>query len=538
MMQNGQHRRSRHLNEQQSINQSAGKQTGLPTMSTKERTMKISKLIQTAAFAATALLAQIPLPARALDAWQTVNDWKGLSGYGCGSLALQTDASGTLLLDAGADAFGNSNLGTPKAIVRGSADQGANWTILDSFYDPSFQWAAYRSIACDAANRLYGAGLLMSQQPTTKERWFIRESADGANWAYTDILDATPPSTIANCAAIRVAPSGDVYAAGICSGNWTVRKKAVGGSSYTTVDSLPASSGDQAAEGMAFHSTAGVFVVGKTTVNGIYQWLVRRSLSGQSGTWSTVDTFVRDQNWTKSQALCVAVDGAGQIYVAGEATYQNRTTVTDYWLVRRSADGGNTWTTVDQWTSGSLHRPWAMTMTTDTPAKILVCGYVDTANGRHWIVRKGTPGTSTVSWITSDDFQFGGLDSRSTGIAVDAWSNVYVTGGGPDNWMTRKLAPGPQLEPPTVTVTAPLDGATVARNANLTVTAAASDTDGHVVSVQFYVNGQLCSTDTTAPYSCVFKTAPQRGVNYTIYAIATDDSGLTTQSASVTVTTK
>ncbi len=97
---------------------------------------------------------------------------------------------------------------------------------------------------------------------------------------------------------------------------------------------------------------------------------------------------------------------------------------------------------------------------------------------------------------------------------------------------------GPQLQAPTVAVTYPLNGSTVTRNAKLTVTANASDTDGYVASVKFYVNGQLLSTDTAAPFSCAFKTAPQKGVGYAIYAVATDNSGFTTQSASVAVTTK
>jgi subtilisin family serine protease len=98
---------------------------------------------------------------------------------------------------------------------------------------------------------------------------------------------------------------------------------------------------------------------------------------------------------------------------------------------------------------------------------------------------------------------------------------------------------GPQLQPPTVILTSPLNGATVTRNANLTVTANASDTDGYVASVKFYVNGQLLSTDTTLPsFTCSFKTAPQKRVGYTIYAVATDNSGLTAQTPTVAVTTK
>jgi hypothetical protein len=319
--------------------------------------MKDCKLIHTAAVLAAAVLsAQIPFSAQAFDAWKTVNDFQGVPGMSAGSTALQTDASRMLLLDVGS-AYMDTTSGIRPAIARGSADGGNTWTILNQFSDPNWQWACYRSLACDANNDLYVGGFLMNYNPTI-ETWLIRESLDGGTtWSTTDLLPGTPSVPIANCAVIGVAPSGDVYAGGKWAGNWTVRKKGMGQTFYSTVDSLPANSGsDQAVEGIAFHPSAGVFVVGKTLVGSYYRWLVRRSADAGSS-WSTVDQFVRDQNWTESQALCAGVGSSGLIYVAGKAVYQKGATRTDYWLVRMSADGGNTWSTVDQFNYGGTHIP-------------------------------------------------------------------------------------------------------------------------------------------------------------------------------------
>ena len=59
--------------------------------------------------------------------------------------------------------------------------------------------------------------------------------------------------------------------------------------------------------------------------------------------------------------------------------------------------------------------------------------------------------------------------------------------------------------PPTVSITNPTNGAIVARKTTITITATASDNVG-VTRVDFLVNGALQCSDTTAPYSCNWKT--------------------------------
>jgi len=88
--------------------------------------------------------------------------------------------------------------------------------------------------------------------------------------------------------------------------------------------------------------------------------------------------------------------------------------------------------------------------------------------------------------------------------------------------------------PPSVSITSPTDGATLATPGNITITATASDTDGTVASVAFYANGSLISTATTSPYSATWSNAPAG--SYTLTAIATDDQGATTTSTAVHVT--
>jgi hypothetical protein len=87
---------------------------------------------------------------------------------------------------------------------------------------------------------------------------------------------------------------------------------------------------------------------------------------------------------------------------------------------------------------------------------------------------------------------------------------------------------------PTVTLTAPSNGATVRVGAGTNLTANASDADGTIASVQFFANGlAIGSADTTAPYSTTW-TPGAEGI-YRITATAVDNSGAATVSSQITV---
>ncbi|MEI8356338.1 MAG: Ig-like domain-containing protein, partial [Deltaproteobacteria bacterium] len=86
---------------------------------------------------------------------------------------------------------------------------------------------------------------------------------------------------------------------------------------------------------------------------------------------------------------------------------------------------------------------------------------------------------------------------------------------------------------PTVSINSPLNGATV--SGTTSVSATASDNVG-VTKVEFYVNGALQSSSTSAPYSFSWNTAAAANGAYTLSAKAYDAAGNSGNSASVTVT--
>jgi hypothetical protein len=92
---------------------------------------------------------------------------------------------------------------------------------------------------------------------------------------------------------------------------------------------------------------------------------------------------------------------------------------------------------------------------------------------------------------------------------------------------------GSNNSPPTISLTAPANGATYPAPANITATATANDIDGTVSKVDFYAGTSLIGTDATAPYSVQWSSVNAGA--YAITAIATDNSGSSTASSAANV---
>jgi len=90
--------------------------------------------------------------------------------------------------------------------------------------------------------------------------------------------------------------------------------------------------------------------------------------------------------------------------------------------------------------------------------------------------------------------------------------------------------------PPVVVLTAPVAGATIYANQTLTMTALATDADGSIAKVEFYVGPTKIGEDATFPYSTTLVEGLSPG-SYSLRARATDNGGLSTFSEAVTVAT-
>jgi len=95
-----------------------------------------------------------------------------------------------------------------------------------------------------------------------------------------------------------------------------------------------------------------------------------------------------------------------------------------------------------------------------------------------------------------------------------------------------ELLPDLAARPPLVALTAPANNAGLFGPTNVTLTAVARDVDDSVESVGFYLDGRLTASSAAEPYSLVLSN--QLG-NHTIFAVATDSTGLSATSAPINI---
>jgi hypothetical protein len=183
-----------------------------------------------------------------------------------------------------------------------------------------------------------------------------------------------------------------------------------------------------------------------------------------------------------------------------------------------------------------------------------------------------TPSSSTISWTTNEasdsQVEYGTTTSygkvttlNSTAVTAhtaslsglsaqttydyhvkskDAAGNLAVSS---NYTFTTPPLPNatPDIVPPQVAITSPLNGAKVSENHNFSIKARA--TDNVLVSrVEFYVNGVLKGTGTVPGryniFKYVWKVPPPAGVTYSLKAIAYDASNNVSSSGVISVTSK
>ena len=150
-------------------------------------------------------------------------------------------------------------------------------------------------------------------------------------------------------------------------------------------------------------------------------------------------------------------------------------------------------------------------------------------NGTGWAMVPG--GSVTGNNLVWRQFTFPAVTTDRIRVVVNAalagYSRIieieaYSTSGGTGN------------NPPTVTLTSPINGATYTAPATIDLTAIASDPDGTISKVEFYNGATLLAIATTAPYT--FSWVNVAAGTYTVSAKAFDNLNVVTTSTAVTVT--
>jgi hypothetical protein len=359
--------------------------------------------------------------------FQTVDDFQYVAGQTADSFGLTVAPSGVVY----ACGFGSDGINATHGLVMASTDGGSTWSApIDDFYFPGWGTRDDGGIVADPVGNLYVAGRYYSSGPSYR---FVRRSTDGgATWSTVDAVAISGGYASPLAAGGLTADSaGNVYVTEPISGTWTVRK-GTGGTSFSTVDSFQPSASQ--AEAVFAHPTAGVFAVGYSTVvskrTSSQAWTVRRSSDG-GASWSTVDTY-QATSGSAAAAYGAGADAQGNIYVVGRAFVPNKSSSIGHWQVRKSTNGGSSWITVDDYQLFTSGNQVALGFAADSNGNLFVAGWSSAGTGTgpyYWIVRESAGGTGP--WTTVDN-----ISGMAHAIAPDNAGHLFV--GGESPWLVRR----------------------------------------------------------------------------------------------------
>jgi xyloglucan-specific exo-beta-1,4-glucanase len=194
----------------------------------------------------------------------------------------------------------------------------------------------------------------------------------------------------------------------------------------------------------------------------------------------------------------------------------------------RSVNSGTSFSAVSGVTSCEAVGIGKADPTTTYPA-IYIWG---TVSGIQGLYRSTDQGASWVR-INDDDHEYGGPgNGRFVTGDMNEYGRVYMSTVGRGIIMGRRVGADTN-QPPVVSITSPADGSVYVAGDTITLTAAASDPDGTVSYVEFYDGSVLIGTSSIYPYTFQWNKVP--GVSHTLIAHVTDNAGLLSVSAPVTI---
>lgn len=310
--------------------------------------------------------------------------------------------------------------------------QAQTWRTVDDYTLPAGQGVGNAQIVCGQGGVvLAGITVYETSGGRSLTHTRFRRSPDcGTTWADAGALP-TPPSGAQQGSLLGLVASqtGSAYALRHIYPNWQVHRSSMdAASSWPMVDNFLQDSAS-VCNAIACSPSGNVFVVGQALgPNSSRRWLVRRS-ADQGQTWATVDDF------TGIWASAVAASSS-MILVSGRGgTMQN---ADKPWATRLSVDGGSNWTTVDSFQLAPGTAGWPKAAAIDQRGNLYVAGNAEIQSSSYitqWIVRRSVDGGQT--WETVDTLDNGGLSASAESLVVDASGKVFAAGRTSSGWLVR-----------------------------------------------------------------------------------------------------
>ncbi len=312
----------------------------------------------------------------------------------------------------------------------------STWATVDQL--PATSGAV--GVATDNSGDVFVAGY--ARNPTTQQDdHLVRRSADaGTTWsslqdpaAFTEVKDIAVSGDGNTIFLVGCAPNASGSA-----NNWIVSRSTDGGVTWSTVDQFALAGSNNRANAITADAAGNLYVVGQADAGSNHTtWIVRRSQDGGT-TWSTVDSISGGASLAAANGVFVSPTEG--IFVAG-VTPGGRKGNLLVWTVRRSLDGGNTWATVDSYQLNSSYDAMANSLGADAAGNLYAVGWADSKSTAslgtdHWTVRKSTNGGG--AWTTVDDFAPATTShTRAARFAKDSAGNLYVVGQVSNSWVVR-----------------------------------------------------------------------------------------------------
>ncbi len=163
-------------------------------------------------------------------------------------------------------------------------------------------------------------------------------------------------------------------------------------------------------------------------------------------------------------------------------------------------------------------------------------GAVDAASTDTWMNFLDANDISHANWSTHDKVEGAsqlkpGTSPNGNWVASDLTTSGSFVRGIVKNW--GQYCPDNDNQAPIVEITSPANNGSMLEGGSVQFSVSASDQDGSVTSVQFFANGNLVGSRSSFPYSISWN--PSAG-NYLLEAVATDNAGSSTSSASILFT--
>ena len=395
------------------------------------------------------------------QSWQTVDDF-ALPGADAEAHGVAVDAAGRVYV------VGTAN---GHAIVRYSADRGANWVTRDDFVYPS------ETNSPPETNNLFNAVTLNPQGDlfvggastafvggVNAQHWIVRRSRDrGVSWEIVDDYYVPRNGPIEGIDAVVYSLSSDgqgrVYGAGRLRPtgpgypHWLVRGSSIGGTNW---DSKLVIFSGYADVSQLTWAGEDVYVTGSVSDSDLTTGLILRS-SDYGASWTT--NFAGNQDFHAA----ITHDSATNLYSAGFSRSSNSVD----WLVRKAPSGGTNWTILDRLTyegdsSGSgIDQANPRSIAIDPAGNICVAGqfldyYFTNGSGGAtwtWFIRQFS--VATRQWSTTDLFSYStNRQGVANGTAIAPDGSAFVVGygtteSGQRRWVVRKgsaVRPPPRLQ--------------------------------------------------------------------------------------------